>query len=128
MDTSVIIGFVFMVAFWAGAIWLFMSKCGNTILRAIGCAIFGVCVTIGLYMHWESYVAMVCLPVGFAAGLLFAEWLYDIKGINALRSDLERQRQLLAREDRFQQAQRPWLDSEYDALTYRSYPVAKPRA
>ena len=126
-SVTFILSIAFMVLFWAAAIWLFTSKPGNTILRVAGCAIFLVSLTVGMYIHWEPYVAMVCLPVGFAAGLLFAEWFYDIKGITDLRSDLQRQRQLLEREDRFQQAQRPWLDSEHDELTYRSGPAAKPR-
>ncbi len=126
-NMTLIIGIPFLIAFWAAVIWLFASKPGNTILRVVGCGIVLSALAVGLYLHWEPYVAMVCLTVGFVVGVLFAEWHYDIKGLTALRSDLQRQRQLLEREDRFQQAQRPWLDSERDELTYRSGPAAKPR-
>ncbi len=126
-SATFILSIAFMVAFWAAAIWLFTSKVGNKIIRILIFAIAAVGLVGALYVHWEPYVAMVCLPVGFAAGLLFAEWFYDVKGITGLQSDLRRQRQLLEREDRFQQAQRPWLDSERDELTYRSGPAAKPR-
>ena len=121
-------GIPIMLAFWGGLAWLFYSKRGNTILRVCGLLFVLACLLGALYLHWEPYMALICLPAGFVGGLLFAEWYYDIHGIIALRSDLLRQRQLLEREDRFQQAQRPWIDSERDALTYQSGPAAKPHA
>ncbi len=126
-NMMLIVGIPFLIAFWAALIWLFVSKTGTKIIRAAIFTIGPVCLIAALYVHWEPYVAMVCLPVGFAAGLLFAEWFYDVKDITGLQSDLQRQHQLLEREDRFQQAQRPWLDSERDELTYRNGPAAKPR-
>ena len=127
-NTTLVLSIAFMAAFWAVAIWLFTSKAGNKVIRALIFVVATVCLVAALYIHWEPSVAMVCLPVGFAAGLLFAEWYYDIRGITALRSDLQHQRQLLEREERFQQAQRPWLDSESDELTYRNDPGALPPA
>ncbi len=126
-NMTLIIGIPFLIAFWATVGWLLFSKRGHTIIRILAFTATPIGLAAALYLHWEPYVAMVCLPVGFVAGVLFAEWHYDIKGLTALRSDLQRQHQLLEREDRFQQAQRPWLDSERDELTYRSGPAAKPR-
>ena len=127
-SVTFILSIVFMVLFWAMVIWLFFSKRGLTLLRAFAFVAVPVGLAAALYLHWEPYVAMICLPAGFVAGVFFAEWHYDTKGISDLKSGLQRQRQLLEREARFQQAQRPWLDSERDELTYRSGPAAKPRA
>ena len=117
----------FMIAFWALVIWLFFSRRGLTLFRTFAFIAVPVGLAAALYLHWEPYVAMICLPAGFVAGVLFAEWHYDTRGITDLRSDLQRQRQSLEREDRFQRAQRPWLDSEHDELTYRTGPASKPR-
>lgn len=127
-SVTFILSIVFLVVFWVAVIWLFISRMGNTIIRWFAFTITPLGLAVALYLHWEPYAVMICLPTGFVAGLLFAEWFYDIKGITALRSGLQRQHQLLEREDRFQQAQRPWLDSEHDALTFRCDPAAKPRA
>lgn len=118
----------FLLLFWAGALWLVVTKKGAVLLRIVGVLIAVGGFGSGLFFHWEPYALVAGLTLGFIGGILYAEWHYDIRGLIALKQDLQRQRQSLEREERFQQAQRPWLDSERGELTYRTGPAAKPRA
>jgi hypothetical protein len=118
----------FLVVFWAGFIWLFWSKKGIKIMRALFFIAAPVILLASLYIHWQLQTALICGLAGFLTGGAFVEWFYDIRSLNAQREDLQRQRQLLEREAHFQQAQSPWLDSESGELTYRSGPAVRPPA
>jgi hypothetical protein len=127
-SSTLAIGIAFTVVSWAAIFWLFASRTGNTILR-VTLSLFAIAALIGcLYLHWEPYVALVCLPAGFVAGVLFAEWHYGIRGVIGLRSDQQHQRQQPEYRGHFQQEPRPMLDYERAELTYQSDPAAKPRA
>ncbi len=122
------IGIAFTVVSWAAIFWLFASRAGNAILRVV-LSVFAIAAVIfGLYLHWEPYVAMVCLPAGFVAGVLFAEWHYGIRALTALKPDQQRPPQQPERRGHFQPAPHSMLDYERAELTYQNDPAAKPRA
>jgi hypothetical protein len=116
-----------LVVFWAGVIWLFWSKAGNTVLRVVGSLFALACLGGCLYLHWEPYVAMVCLPAGFIAGVLYAEWHYGIHRFTGPRRDQEHQRPPSDRMADFQPARPPTIDYERGAPTYQSDPAHLPR-
>lgn len=125
---STAVAVVGMIAFWAIAIWLFVSRAGKAILRVV-LSLFSIAALMGcLYLHWEPYVAMVCLPAGFLAGVLFAEWHYGIRAFSDRQSKQEPQPQQRERKEYFQPTQRQMLDSGRAELTYRSDPGAAPHA
>lgn len=127
-NSTLVLSIVFMVVFWAMVIWLFFSKRGLATFRVFAFVVVPIGLAVALYLHWEPYVAMICLPAGFVAGVLFAEWHYGTRHITGLRSDLQYPHQSPGHGGRPQQALRPLLDSERDELTYQSGPAAGPRA
>jgi hypothetical protein len=111
-NEATIAAYVFMIVFWAVVIWLFASRTGNNILRVAGSLFALACLGGCLYLHWEPYMAMVCLPAGFIAGVLYAEWHYGVHRPTALRSAQEHQHQAADHTERFQQEPRALLDYE----------------
>lgn len=118
-NITLTVGIIFMIVFWAMVIWLFASRTGNAILRVAGAVFLFASVSFGLYLHWEPYMAMFCLPAGFAAGVLYAEWHYGIHRLTAPRSVQEHQRQPSDHMAHFQQEPRAMLDYERGGQAYR---------
>lgn len=121
-NATLVVGYVFTIVFWAMVIWLFASSTGNNILRVAGSLFALACLGGCLYLHWDPYVAMVCLPAGFIAGVLYAEWHYGVHRLTAPRSVQERQRQPADHMERFQQESRVMLDYERGGQAYRIDP------
>ena len=80
-----------LVVFWAGFIWLFWSKAGNTVFRWFAAITVPILLGVSLFWHWEPYTAIICGTAGLISGVFIAEWHYDIRNIIAQREDLARQ-------------------------------------
>ena len=125
-NEATIAAYIFMIVFWAMVIWLFASRTGNAILRVAGSLFALACLGGCLYLHWEPYVAMVCLPAGFIAGVLYAEWHYGIHKLTAPRSVQEHQRQPSDRMVHSLPEPHPMLDYEHGGQAYRNDPARLP--
>lgn len=96
----------FLIVFWGAVAWLLCSKMGLKITSVFVFSVASIGIACALYLHWEPYTALVCLPCGFAAGVLFVEWRYDLRSVIARKSDLQRPPPLPAHEVRHRQEPR----------------------
>lgn len=127
-NLTLAISIIFMIAFWAAVIWLFFSEGGQSLFRIFAFIVVPVGLAVALYLHWEPYVAMICLPAGFVAGVFFAEWHYGVRDLIDRQSAQRPQHQQQESREQFQQSQRRTLDYERVELTYQNDPGATPRA
>lgn len=126
-NATLAVGIAFTVVFWAIVIWLFASRKGGTILRLAGLLFLAACLAGGLYLHWDPYLVMICLPAGFIAGLFYAEWYYGVHRLTAPQSGQERPHPQDDHTERFQTEPRPMLGYEPAGQAYRSDRAAGPR-